>query len=81
MYLWKYMKKFLLYIIPDSDPCRRAQEYLRERSVNFTTVDASKPANAKKLIEETKQLSVPVLVTDHDAVVGFAPSAYDKLIE
>lgn len=75
------MKEVSLYHLPDSDASREAREFLDSRGIAYDTVDVSNPDNAKKLLSETKQLTVPVLTVGKEAVVGFEPNLYESLLK
>lgn len=57
------------------------KEYLSEKKVAFTEYDVSKDREkAMEMVEKTKQMGVPVILVNDEAVVGFNKTVLDTLL-
>lgn len=61
----------IIYTTKTCSFCKRAKEFLREHDISFEEKDAGNPANAKKAIEISGQMGVPVIDIDGKIIVGF----------
>ncbi len=65
-------KKVIVYSTPTCPHCRRAKEFLEERSIPFEVVDvASDKAGREEMVRKSGQMSVPVIEIDGVLTVGF----------
>lgn len=66
------MAKVIVYSTPTCPYCKMAKEFLTEQHVAFEDVNVqADQAEAKKMIEKTGQLGVPVLDIDSKIIIGF----------
>jgi len=66
------MKKVKVYSTPTCPHCLSVKAFLKEKGVEFETIDVS--ANQKaadEMIKKTGQMGVPVIDIDGKIVVGF----------
>ena len=72
-------RKVKVYSTPTCPFCTMAKEFLKEHKIEFEDVDVSADQEeAKKMVEKTGQMGVPVIEVDGKTVVGFDK---DKLKE
>jgi len=61
-----------VYSTPTCPYCKMAEEYFREKGVEFEHIDVAKDQNAaKEMIEKSGQMGVPVIEIDGKIIVGF----------
>lgn len=78
----KKEKKIIVYSTPVCPYCTSVKDYLKEKKINFTEIDvATNQEAAKKIVEETKQMGVPVINIDGEYVTGFDQAKIDQLLE
>lgn len=52
--------------------CVHLKEFLKEHEIEFTEIDVSQDQKAaKRMVEKTRQMGVPVTEIDNEFVVGF----------
>lgn len=67
-------REVLFYTGPRCPDCLRAERFLDEHDVRFTTVDiAAQPGAAEKLERETGKRGIPFLVIDGEWVRAYEP--------
>jgi glutaredoxin-like YruB-family protein len=66
------MAKVKVYSTPTCPYCRMAEDFLKEKGIEFEHVDVSvsQPA-AQEMISKSGQMGVPVIDIDGQIVVGF----------
>jgi len=75
-------KKVTVYSTPTCPYCEMAKDFLKEKGIKFEVVNvAEDQAAAKKIIDETKQMNVPVIQIDDDYVVGFDEEQLTQLLD
>jgi len=76
------MKKVILYTTPTCAFCSVVKKFLDDKGVEYQEIDVSKnEEELKKMQEKTGQMSVPVVLIDEEAVVGFNKKKIKKLLE
>jgi len=74
-------KKIIIYSTPTCPYCDMAKDYLKEKGFEFSIIDvASNVDEAKKMVEKTGQMGVPVLEIDGQIVIGFDKNKIDELL-
>lgn len=81
-------KDILTFTLSTCQWCKKCKRYLNESGVKYRYVDIDKLSGHKKakilnyLAERfKKRVSYPFLVCDGEAVVGFRPEEYDRLLK
>lgn len=75
-------KKITVYSTPTCPYCEMAKEFLKEKGIKFDVVNvAEDQIAAKKIVDETKQMSVPVIQIDNDYIVGFDQEQLTQLLK
>jgi glutaredoxin-like YruB-family protein len=76
------MAKIIVYSTPTCPYCDMLKNFLKEHNVEFEVVDVSKDREAAKMIvQETKQMGVPVTKIDDEWVIGFDQEKIKKLLK
>ena len=71
-----------IYTTPTCGYCRHAEEFLRQRGIQFTEHDVSADrAAAEEMVRKSGQTGVPVIVIDDDVVVGFDRARLEQLLK
>ncbi len=66
------MQNVTIYSTPTCHFCKEAKEFFAEKNISYTNHDVSTDAaKRQEMIQLTGQLSVPVIVIDGIASVGF----------
>ena len=66
------MAKVIVYSTPACPYCKMAKEFLTEKKVEFEDVNVqSNEVEARKMIEKSGQMGVPVLDIDGKIIIGF----------
>ncbi len=61
-----------VYSTPTCPWCSRAKEFLRKEGVPFEVRDVSEDQlAAREMVQRTRQMGVPVIADDQEAIVGF----------
>jgi glutaredoxin-like YruB-family protein len=69
----------VVYSTPTCPHCKRAKQFLEERSIPFQVVDvAADKAAREEMIKKTGQMGVPVIEIDGVPTVGFDEAALKK---
>ena len=70
-----------VYSTPTCPYCVRAKEYLKQKNIDFQTIDVSvNQAAVEEMVKLTGQMGVPVIVVDGKPVVGFDKAKIDSLL-
>jgi len=82
---WRFLTskrhpKVVLFTGASCPWCTAAKKYLRDNSIRFREVDASKDPRAQRELERRKIRGVPVLLIGSHAVVGFDRAKIDRLL-
>ncbi len=65
-------KTVAIYSTPTCHFCKEAKAFFTDKNIEYTNYDVSTDAvKRKEMIDITGQLSVPVIVIDGKAMVGF----------
>lgn len=74
--------KVRVYSTPTCPFCTMAKEFLKEHKIEFEDVDVlADQEEAKKMIEKTGQMGVPVIDVDGKAVIGFDKDKLKELLK
>ena len=74
-------KNVVIYTTPTCPYCHRAKAYLSQKGISFTEHNvAADREKAKEMIQKSKQMGVPVIIVDDEAVVGFNQAKLDSLL-
>ena len=74
-------KKVTIYSTPACPWCKRAKEYLSQKSIAYQEYNvAADKDKAKEMINKSGQMSVPVITIDDEVVIGFNQSQLDDLL-
>ena len=66
------MSKVIVYTTPTCVYCVTLKNFLKENNVEFQEIDVSENQDeAKKMIEKSGQMGVPVIEIDGEIIVGF----------
>lgn len=61
-----------VYTTPTCAYCHQAEEFLQSHGIDFTSIDVSQDQEAaKKMVEKTGQMGVPVIEIDDEFIIGF----------
>jgi glutaredoxin-like YruB-family protein len=72
-------KKIVVYSTPTCPHCKRAKQFLEERSIPFQVVDvAADKAAREEMINKSGQMGVPVIDIDGVLTVGFDEAALKR---
>ncbi len=75
------MKKVIVFSTPACAFCYTLKEYLKKKNIEFEEIDISEDDQARQeVIDNTKQMGVPVLKIDQEYIVGFDKIKIDKLL-
>jgi len=75
------MHSITVYSTPTCPYCVRLKNYLNQRGLAFTNVDASVDKEGlDKMVSISGQMGVPVIDIDGQIVVGFDKDKIDKLL-
>ena len=70
-----------VYSTPTCPYCVMAKEYLKQKNIDFQTIDVSvNQAAVEEMVKLTGQMGVPVIVVDGKPVVGFDKAKIDSLL-
>ena len=70
--------------IYSSDYCiwsRKMKSYLNSKGVDYRSIDAADPENAKRAFELTGQRGIPVTVIGDTSIVGYNTQAVDNALQ
>jgi len=71
-----------IYTTPTCPWCHKAKEWMKEKKIKYTEYNVSKDEKARKrMIENSKQMGVPVLEIGKEIIVGFDPKAIEKALK
>jgi len=61
-----------IYTTPTCHWCHKAKDFFKENDVKFTEIDvATDKEAAKKMVEKSGQMGVPVIDVNGEMIVGF----------
>ncbi len=70
-----------VYSTPTCPYCHHAKEFLKEKGVDFEEIDVSKDQEAaKRMIQGTGQMGVPVIEINGKFIVGFNKKKMEELL-
>lgn len=73
--------KVRVYSTPVCPFCTMAKEFLKEHGIEFEDIDVSADREeAKRMIEKTGQMGVPVIEVDGKAVIGFDKARLKEML-
>lgn len=76
------MANVKVYSTPTCPWCVKVKEYLKEKNVDFEEVDVSQnQEEAKKMVEKSGQMGVPVVEIGDEMIVGFDQAKIDAALE
>ncbi len=74
-------KKVTIYSTPTCHYCIRAKQFLKDNDIEFEDIDVSTDQEkAKKMIDKSGQMGVPVLDIDGEIIAGFDKEAIKKAL-
>ncbi len=74
-------ERVILYSKPGCPYCEAAREYLGQRRLPFEERDVTRDAAALEDVRRIRAPGVPVILIDHDAIVGFDKPRVDDLLK
>jgi glutaredoxin-like YruB-family protein len=75
------MAEVILYSTPTCPYCRMAKDFLEEQNVEVKVVDVSEDVEAaRKMVDKSGQMGVPVMEVENTIIVGFDRGAYRKAL-
>ena len=73
--------KVEIYSTPTCPYCVKAKEFFKEKKIKFTDYNvASNQEMAKKMVEKTGQMGVPVIDIDGTIIIGFDKPKIEELL-
>jgi len=77
--------KVKVFSTPTCPHCIHAKEFLKEKKVDFETIDVSSDASGRdEMVEKSGQMGVPVIIVENDGkeevVVGFDKNKLESLL-
>ena len=75
------MKKVVIYTSKSCAFCHEAKEYFKENNIDFTEFDTSENVDARKELIRKGYRSVPIIIIDDQAIVGFNKSEIIELLQ
>ena len=74
--------KIIVYSTQNCYFCTLLKNFLKENKIEFKEVDVGKDREAaKKIIEQTKQMGVPITEIDGRFIIGFDKEKLKKLLK
>lgn len=75
-------KNVTVYSSPACHYCAMAKDYLKEKGVEFTEINVmDNQEAAKKIMEKTEQIGLPVIEIDGHFIPGFDQEKIDELLK
>ena len=75
-------EEITVYTTPTCSWCNRVKDFLHGKGVNYQEVNvAGDDQAARKLLDLTGQLSVPVITKGNEVVVGFDQPKIEQLLQ
>lgn len=75
------MAKVILYSTPTCPFCQKAEDYLREKKIDFENVNvAIDREGLRKMKEKSGQIGVPVLDVNGEIILGFNREKIDEVL-
>lgn len=75
-------KKVEIYTTPSCEFCKKAKEYMKEHDIQYKEYDVKEDADKRQeMIEMSGQMSVPVIVSGDEMMVGFEEKKFEELLE
>lgn len=76
------MKEVKIYSTSTCPYCRMAKEHMALKNISYKNIDVSSDQSAaEEMARISGQMSVPVIVIDHEIIVGFDKSRIDSLLK
>ncbi len=76
------MAKVTVYSTPTCPYCNMLKDFLKENKIKFEEVNVAEDREAAKMIvEETKQMGVPVTKIDDQWVIGFDKEKLKEILK
>ena len=73
--------KVEIYSTPTCPYCIKAKKFFKENKIKFIDHNVAEDQEmAKKMVEKTGQMGVPVIVIDGEIVIGFDKPKIEKLL-
>lgn len=73
--------KVEIYSTPTCPYCVKAKEFFKGKKIKFVDYNvAEDPEMAKKMVEKTGQMGVPVIMVDDQVVIGFDQPKIEELL-
>ena len=73
--------KVEIYSTPTCPYCIKAKKFFKENKIKFIDYNVAEDQEmAKKMVEKTGQMGVPVIVIDGEIVIGFDKPKIEKLL-
>ncbi len=70
-----------VYTTPTCMYCHQLKNFLQEKEVDYTEVDVSQDQEAaRKIVQETGQMGVPVTKIDDRYILGFARDTISEIL-
>ena len=76
------MANVTIYSTPTCPYCKKAKEYFKEHSVEFTDIDVSENTDKQKeMVDKSGQMAVPVIDIGGTVIVGFDKGKIEDALE
>lgn len=71
-----------VYTTPTCMYCHQLKNFLQEKGVDYTEVDVSQDQEAaRRIVQETGQMGVPVTKIDDRYILGFARDTISEILD
>ena len=77
----KRQPKVVMYTTPTCGYCHRAKAYFNQRGIQFTELDVTKSARARRRFKALNGRGVPLIVIGDQRIPGFNKSAIDRALD
>lgn len=73
--------KVEIYSTPTCPYCVKAKEFFKKKNISFVDHNVAEDREmAKKMVEKTGQMGVPVIEIDNETVIGFDQARIEELL-
>lgn len=73
--------KIEIYSTPTCPYCIKAKEFFKEKKIQFIDYNVAEDQEmAKKMVEKTGQMGVPVIMIDGETVIGFNKPKIEEML-
>ena len=73
--------KLVIYSTPTCPYCKRAKDYLSRKGISYAEHNVAADRNAaREMVKKSGQLGVPVIIIDHEVIIGFNQAQLNKLL-